>query len=271
MRNKSKWIAIVLCFTLFAGMALGSGSSTPSSTESVKIGVNDDSTNQTETASEGDEDSSSKSSESDEVSYEITDTSFEYYTNSIGSVEYYGYVEITNTGTNNLYLDDATFDLEDDDGHLLQSDDFVSSAPSVIQPGEKGYFYNGLGSNLIDDSVSTDNGINLVPQITVKKATGEAKRYEVTDTDLKEGNYGSPKVTGRIINDTDEDVEYIYINVIFYDANGKVLAITGTSVTDIPAEGKASFECDAMFANENATMDSIADYQIIAEETYYQF
>lgn len=33
--------------TLFAGMELGSGSSTPSSTESVKIGANDDSTNQT--------------------------------------------------------------------------------------------------------------------------------------------------------------------------------------------------------------------------------
>lgn len=256
--RKGKLLAVLLCFSLFAAMSLGSGSSTPSTTESIKI--------ESETAS-----TTEAPITSDEVQYEITDNGFEYYTNSIGSVEYYGFVEITNTGSDNLYLSKAVFDIEDNDGHLLQSDDFISSAPSVIKPGEKGYFYNGLGSNLIDDGVSTSNGINLVPQITVKKATGEPARFEVTDTDLREGSLGDPMVTGRVINDTEQDVGYLYINVIFYDANGKVLAITGTSITDLPAGGKASFECDAMFGNDNVTINNIADYKVIAEDTYMQF
>ncbi len=273
MRKTSFWgLAVVM--SVFAAFSLGSGSSEPTSTESVKIESDNSASGKSDgtsdSSSDKNEDNSKADSEGD-VQYEITDTSFEYYTNSIGSIEYYGYVEITNTGSCNIYLKDATFDLEDDNEHLLQSDSFISSAPSVIKPGEKGYFYNGLGSNLIDDGVSLDNGINLVPQIKVMKATGEPTRFEVTDTELREGNYGSPKVTGRIVNDTTEDVGYLYINVIFYDANGKVLAITGTSVTDLTAGGKTSFECDAMFANENASMSSIADYKVIAEETYMQF
>ncbi|MCR5776826.1 MAG: FxLYD domain-containing protein [Lachnospiraceae bacterium] len=259
-----------LCLVLFAIMAVGSGSSSGKK-ETVKI----EGESAAEKASEVDEGKEEKtetsSKEEDEIQYEITDTNFNYYTNSIGKVEYYGYVEITNKGDCNLYLANAVFDLEDNDGHLLQSDDYVSNAPSVIKPGEKGYFYNGIGSSLIDDGVSTDNGINLVPQITIKKATGEPTRYEVTDLDMREDNYGNPKVTGRIVNNTDEDESYLYINVIFYDSNHKVLAITGTSVTDLSAGGKTSFECSSMFADDTVTIDKIADYEVIAEESYMQF
>lgn len=278
--RKIKAFGLVTILIAFAMMFMGSGSSTPSSTQTVsvesKADEHDDSTNveavqDTDNNETDEETETEKTTKSDEVLYEITDTNFEYYTNSIGGVEYYGYVEITNTGDNNLYLDKAIFDLEDNDGHLLQSDDFISSAPSVIKPGEKGYFYNGLGSNMIDEGVSTDNGINLVPQITIKQATGEPVRYEVTDTDLREEEYSGLKVTGRVINNTDEDVSYLYLNVIFYDANGKVLGITGTSVSDLAAGNKASFECTTMFANDNLTMDNVADYEIIAEETYMQF
>lgn len=264
--KKSKFLAVLMAAGVFMTFAMGSGSSTPSSTTTVSV-----ESSSTEENTGSSSETTEKPVEEDEVLYEITDTSFEYYTNSIGSVEYYGYVEITNTGKSNLYLSKAVFDMEDNDGHLLQSDDFISKAPSVIKPGEKGYFYNGLGSNLIDEGVSTDNGIKLVPQITVKKATGEPKRYEVTDTDIKEDSLGKPKVTGRVINDTSEEIGYLYLNVIFYDKEGKVLAITGTSVTEVPANGKGSFECSAMFANDNAKMDNIADYEIIAEETYMQF
>lgn len=264
--KKSKYLAVLLAAGIFTTFAMGSGSSTPSSTTTVNV----ESSSATNETGSGETAEPEKPAE-DEIQYEITDTNFEYYTNSIGRVEYYGYVEITNTGNCNLYLSKAIFDLEDNDGHLLQSDDFISNAPSVIKPGEKGYFYNGLGSNLIDESVSTDNGINLVPQITVKKATGEPTRYEVTDTDIKEGSLGAPTVTGRLVNDTSEEIGYIYINVIFYDANGKVLAITGTSLSEIPANGKQSFECSSVFGNDNVKVSDIANYEVIAEDTYMQF
>jgi hypothetical protein len=215
------------------------------------------------------EDKSSTDVSTGETNYEISNTKFEYYTNSIGKTEYYGIVEITNTGSTNLYLKDCTFDLEDNTGHLLQTEDFISSVPDVIKPGEKGYFYNNIGSTTLDDGVSVSNGINLVPQVTVVEATGEATDLEVSDTELKyDSNY--PVITGRIINTTNEE-QNCYVQTIFYDKNGEVLAITGTNVYDIPANGKKSFENSGMFMNDNVTANTVGDYKTIAQVSYYQW
>lgn len=206
-------------------------------------------------------------------SYEITDEHFEYYVNSIGSTEYRAWVEITNTGTTNLYMDSCTFDLEDDNGHLLQTDNFISSCPDIIAPGEKGYFYNGMGfgASSIDEGVSLENGVNLVPQVSIKAARSNPVDYEVTDTDLRAGTFGYPTITGRVTNTSDEDESLFYIQAIFYDENGSVLAITGTNITDFTVGKTASFEISGITLGDDVSMDMIADYQIIARAPYYQF
>ncbi|MBR2524725.1 MAG: FxLYD domain-containing protein [Clostridiales bacterium] len=211
---------------------------------------------------------------SNEVSYEITDTRFNYYTNSIGNLEYYGIVEITNTGSSYLYMDDCTFDLEDNDGHLLQSDNMIPSCPDVIAPGEKGYFYSSIGSSSIDDGVSLDNGVKLVPSISVEVARGGASaivEYDVSDTDLRTDDYNRPKVTGRVTNNTGKDNSYLYVNVLFYDSEGKIIAISGTTVTDLSAGATVSFECSTLFTDDSLTMDSIGSYEVIARDAYMQF
>ena len=205
------------------------------------------------------------------VSYDEKVIFFDYYTNSIGNVEYYGIVEITNTGKNDIYLSSCTFDIEDDSGHLLQSDDWISACNEVISPGEKGYFYNGLGSSQLDDGVDTSKGVNLVPTCSIKAATGRPHKYEVIDTDLKEGTWGYPTITGRVVNDTNKDVSYMYVNFIFYDKDGKILGITGTSVTDIPAGKKGSFDSTIMYGHDDLKLDKIVKYDVIAEESYYQW
>lgn len=205
------------------------------------------------------------------VNYKVTGKSFYYFTNSIGTVEYRAYVEVTNTGTENLYLKDALFDLEDDDGHLLQSDNFISSCPDVIAPGEKGYFYNGISSHTIDESVSLANGVNFAPQINVIKSDSAPVYYEVFDTDLREGTFGNPKVTGRVKNNTSKDDSLLYIEVILYDKNGNVLEIAGTNITGLTAGKTVSFEINAMFLGEKANMSSIASYKISAQKAHYQF
>ena len=204
------------------------------------------------------------------MAYENTDTKFVYYTNSIGSVEYYGIVEITNTGSTNIYLKDCTFDLEDNDGHLLQSTSFISNCPDIIAPGEKGYFYNSIGATTLDKDVSIDNGINLVPQFKLEEGKGDIVDYEVSDTALRQDNFGNPKVTGRITNTSDEDIGLIYVQIIFRDAAGKVLAIQGTNVSDISAGSTASFEASTMF-RDDFNSDDIADYEVVARKSHYQF
>lgn len=278
MKKLIKWFGVVLCLCLFAAMALGSGSSN-SSRESVTVEADDKKTDQDSGSEEKEEkeDDSDQNSETDsdagngEINYEISDTSFQYYENSIGRTEFYGYVEITNTGDTDIFMDDCTFDIEDNDGHLLQSESMISHCPEVISPGEKGYFYNNVGSTQIDEGVSLDNGVKLVPQIKLSPAKGKPHSYPVSDIGVTNGNLNDIKVTGRVENDTDEDISYIYINIIFYDSNGKVLALSGTSLTDIAAGNKGSFDTSTMFGNDNLKLEDIAETKVIAEDTYFQF
>lgn len=261
---KRKTMAVVALCAVFMAFALGSGSD-GSTRDSVKI----DSNGSTEAGSSSAKESNSEAKA--EIKYEITDTSFEYYTNSIGNVEYYGFVEITNTGNCDIYLDNCTFDLEDNDGHLLQSDSYISSCPNVISPGEKGYFYNSIGSTYIDKGVSFDNGVKLVPQIKLTQAKGKPTSYPVSDVTVRAGDYGDVKVTGRVENTSDKDISYLYVNIIFYDANGKVIAISGTSITDIGAGMKGSFDASTMYGNDNLKLENIANTEVIAEDMYLQF
>lgn len=211
-------------------------------------------------------DTSSKP-KSNKADYEVTDTYFNYYLNSIGSVEYFAFVEITNTGSSNLYLGSATFDLEDINGHLLQSDDLISTAPDAIYPGEKGYYYN---MGYIDEGVSLENGVKLVPSYKVEVARQDIVEYEVSDLGIKEDTFGF-SVTGRVQNNTDEDDSYCYINILFYDASGKIAGITGTTITDLTAGSKKSFECSSMFLPNNLSINDVANYKVIARKMMLQF
>ncbi len=234
--------------------------------------TNEDSIAEEQSSLKDDEIVETEATTESDFSYEISDTSFEYYANSIGSVEFYGIVEVTNTGTSNIYLHDCTFDLEDNDGHLLQSESMISACPDIIAPGEKGYFYNNIGSTYIDKSVSLDNGVRLVPSYKIEKARGDIVDYDVADTAIREADYGfGIKTTGRITNNTDEDCGLLYVEVIYYNSDGKVIAISGTNVTDLSAGTTKSFEDSTMFANDSVTINSVANYKVIARKSYYQW
>ncbi|MBQ8121339.1 MAG: hypothetical protein IJ172_11275 [Ruminococcus sp.] len=208
--------------------------------------------------------------EAAKAEYKITDQSFHYYQNSIGNYEYYGIIEITNTGSSNLYLGDCKFNLEDNNGHLLQVDDFVSTCPDIIAPGEKGYYYNGLGSTSISEGVSLANGVKLVPEFEVKVARDAIVDYPVSDTSMTKDEYGGMKIVGRVENTTSEDSSLLYIEALYLDANGKVLAISGVNVTELKANSKTGFEIDSMFMDDTVKPEQIKSFKIIARKMSIQ-
>lgn len=209
---------------------------------------------------------------STDIQYTITDLSFDYYTNSLGNIEYYGIVGIKNTGSTPIYMKKCIFDLEDKSGHLLQSESSISEAPSWIAPGETGYFYNSLGSLLLDDNISLENGLKLVAQITLKKATGTPVEYSVSDTSLQKVDSSEGfKITGRVTNHTAEDQSYLYINIILFDSAGKAIGISGTSITDLYAGSTISFDWSAYFINDNITAEDVHSFKVIAQSRYYQW
>ena len=208
------------------------------------------------------------------IQYEVTNTTFTHYTNSINRKRYFGVVEITNTGSAYLYLGECSFDLEDDEGHLLQSDKYINRAPDVLAPGEKGYYYN---SGSIDEGVALDKGMNLVPNYTVevaKKGADAIVEYEVTDLDLRDANHGlGVKVTGRISNNTSEETSSIDIKLIaiFYGSDGKILGIADTYPDAMAPGTKTSFEISTAYSNSEFSAADVSDYKVIARKSVYNW
>lgn len=257
-----------LAVCVFAGMAMASSSSSRTK-ETGSVTIGDQATEATDASTEA----TTKETEA-KAEYEVTYTKFVHNTNSIGNEEYTGIVEIKNTGSSYLYLKDCKFDFEDDDGHLLETDKLVLSAPKVIAPGEVGYFHK---NGLLDSNTSLENGINLVPNYTVeicKKGKEGIIEYEVTDLDIKDGDYGmGVNVTGRVINNTSEDTSSIDVLLIaiFYDSDGDVIDIATRYADEMSAGDKSSFEITTMTGNDELSMESVADYKVIARYEYRQF
>lgn len=264
-------ICTSLAVCVFAGMAMASGSSS-STKETGSVTIGDQAT---EAAKDPEVTTEATTKETEgKVEYEVTRTTFVHNTNSIGREEFTGVVEIKNTGSTYLYLKDCKFDFEDDDGHLLETQKLVLSSPDVVAPGEFGYFHcNGY----IDENTSLENGINLVPNFTIevcKKGQEAVIEYEVTDLDIKDGDYGmGVNVTGRVINNTSEDTNSldVLIIAIFYDSDGEILDVATSYADEMSAGGKASFEITTMTGNDELSMETVADYKVIARHEYLQF
>lgn len=94
--------------------------------------------------------------------------------------------------------------------------------------------------------------------------------YEVFDTSLSQDIFGV-KATGRVKNNTEKNDSYVYVRIAYYDANGIVLGISGTSVTGLDAGATVSFEISGIGMNDDFTVDDVASYEVLAQETYYGF
>lgn len=203
-------------------------------------------------------------------SYKVTNTYFELEKNSLGERIYTGIVEITNTGDTNLYLKSCTFDLEDDKGHLLHTDDEyqIGESPNIIAPGEKGYFYNMTAGAFLED-FSIKNGVNLKPDVEVVEAKGDPTDFEVSDVSLTKDSFG-PKITGRVKNTSDEEEDSLSVDVLYYNKSGKVIGIASGSVSDLKPGKKKSFEISGMNLSQKVKNGKYSKYKVFSRATHIQ-
>lgn len=193
---------------------------------------------------------------------------FDVYTTQYSDgYRYDGIVGITNTGSKNIYISGKSFDIEDSSGHLIQSDNFISNCPDVIMPGETGYLYNQLGSEI--NGVSNPDDLVLNAQYVVKTTSATPHEYPVTDVSTKADNYGGITVVGRVTNDTDEDHSLLYVQVLYYDESGNIIGISGTNLTDFLAGRTISFEISSMYLQNKAKSGNISTYKIVAREPFF--
>lgn len=195
------------------------------------------------------------------VQYEITDARATSWVNSIGTTWVQVIVEITNTGTSNLYLSSGSYDLEDAEGHLVASQTLVSEAPDVIAPGEKGYMYE---ETTLDTPVEGE--LTVLPRVDVEEASVDLIRYTVSDASLTEGKYGDLKILGRVENTSAEPGDMVQIVAVLYDADGVCIGQMFTILTDELAAGdKIGFEMSSLSLPDTVTAEAVA------EIVYYAF
>lgn len=204
------------------------------------------------------------------INYSAAEPIFYTFINSIGDMEYCFIQEIKNTGDCPLYLKGCDLDIEDESGHLIATENFISSCPDIILPGEIGYFYNSLGATILNESARTAESLKAAPSLDIVESYEQPIEYEISDISITKGTFDYPTITGRVTNNTEEDDSLVYINVIFYDKNENVITIAGVNVQDLTSGSTKGFECTALTSG-SISYEDIGNYKVIARKTHYQF
>ena len=213
-------------------------------------------------------------STTESLSFKVVDQGISFWTDSIGSKRVFAFIAIRNTGKKYIYMDDCTFDYEDGNGHLVDNESWVSSHPNVIAPGETGYFYT-FGSRL-DDSVDLSGEVNLLAQFSLVESEKELDIYTVLDTSLDyvDDIYGekTPVIKGRVKNHTGEDGNEVYVAAILRNSTGRIMTITGTTISKLFAGSTVGFSIEILNGElPSFAGTSINSYEIIAKPYYYQY
>lgn len=208
------------------------------------------------------------SEEPEGAAYEVSYTNAKVWTNSIGTTWVQTIVEITNTGSKNLYLSSGSYDLEDSSGALVASRSMVSVYPSVLAPGEKGIMYEETTL----DNYTGDSSLTVIARPSVEEATVDLVRYNVTDVSVTDDEYFGVNVLGRVENTTDEPGTLVYIAAIFYDASNVPIGSAFTILTDELAAGsQVGFQFGGFSLPDDFSAANIANTVVYAYPTQYQF
>lgn len=203
--------------------------------------------------------------------YEITYQSSKLYKSTSGEIRCYALVEIENTGADNLYLKDATFDFEDSQGGLWATCSGITSAdPDIIAPGEKGYFYCNMGS--VSGNIDENADYKFKPSLKVEKAKNNIIRFDVTNLSISAGKYNTVDIIGRVTNNTNDDESLLWVACILYRADGTPIGACGTTLTGLDAGQTISFDISGSYLSDlDFQLEDVAEYRVYACKTQYQF
>jgi len=201
------------------------------------------------------------------AAYEIVYSKGKVYNTFLGT-RIYVIVQIENTGSDSLYINSASVDIEDAKGHLVQTRSYLSAYPQVLLPGE---------TALISESVSLDNdpGVNeltVIPHLNIEKAKIQCIRYKVTDESFTNDRYTGLKMTARVENTTNQTESMVYVVVNLYDANHHGVGQLYTIITDDLRPGeKIGCSLSNLSASDTISIDSIVTYEVFAFPLQFQF
>ena len=188
------------------------------------------------------------------------------WTDSIGSHWIQVAHPVYNSGNTNLYLGTGSIDLEDSNGHLLDTMSLVSGYPQVLKPGETGWYYE----TTIKDQALNMGGFVAHPNL--KDAKVDCIRLDVSDVSIKDDMFSGVTVTGRVTNNTGRDQSMVYVVANLFDRDGNILGQVMTILSNSVAAGDTiGFSASEMGSNPDLTAAAVASYEIYAFPQQFQF
>jgi len=205
---------------------------------------------------------------SNEVKYEITNQQERIY-ESFREPRYETLIEIENTGTAPIYFGTQKYDLEDKAGNIIKTGS-LSSYPDILNPGEKGYFYDSAELT----GASLDIEVVFKPRWNIKMAKEDRINFDLSNIDIREGQFGTT-VYGKISNNTGKKQTWAIISVFLYAKDGSPIGVWRTNVMeDMPEGASFGFEISGILNRtlyENVTAEMIGSYIAYAYPPQYQF
>lgn len=152
--------------------------------------------------------------------FEITDCEFWYVQDGTYSGDYIdglAVVEVVNTGTHNLFLKECVFEFEDDLGQFIGNGGIADtiSVPSVIMPGETGYFICEIICPM--EELDTSNGIHAIARIDLKQTEKEPTYFEV------EYRVAGLNISGTVHNTSEESSNDWLFIILYKNDRGQVV------------------------------------------------
>lgn len=96
---------------------------------------------------------------------------------------------------------------------------------------------------------STSDGAAKTEQAEEKKQ--EQEPYTISDETLDTSNPYGVKITGTLVNNTDEDKSYLQIEYNLYDADGAQIGTALANINNLKAGGTWKFEAASMEKSED--------------------
>lgn len=178
---------------------------------------------------------------------------------------------ITNNGNVNIYISSCSLDIEDQNGNLKQSVEYLSCRPDIIRPGETIYVYD-------DVSYTGDTTTDLVgiPHLTIKDASSaNGTRYNVTNITFSANSFYGFKAEGTVTNNSDSSVSLIVVAVLIFDKSGKYYTTLHTYVYDelepMASSDFGAYDSDMTYRRADFSIDDIGSYQAFAYKQEYIF
>lgn len=200
------------------------------------------------------------------MAYEIVSNENYVLSTSYGYTYLVGTVTVKNTGTTNLYLDSATFDIEDASGKLVDSSKYISGYPQILLPGETGVYYSEYNT----DKINAKETYNIAPTTQISETDLIAIRCPVTEVTITDAKWGGIDIVGRVENTTGEDQSYMTFAVVLYDADGDVLCVEH-GYTDAIAAGAKLGISTRTSSNLKIKAKDVASYDIYVYPYQYDW